>query len=754
MTQLLHQIRSITKGPPQCSFVNQPDGSVMMCLCHMHDLLLSKAQEIYCATSAATGQDWSVLAKVPVAAVPNGTVYANPPTAVWDGKSSAASAGMLYPFYPLGIFSAPPAAWNGTQFVWEHSKTHQVWPINGSFLDGGAILGMIRLTTAGAHRAGRMLTTVQHDTHGIVYLYSDDGGHHWQQSTNNAIIIGDYYGGCEPNSVELSNGTILTFIRASVHPSESVLWIARSVNGGTSFEGPPTPSNLISFQSPTMVLRVDGNSSAASATPSPIILVFNNARPTADSVSGETYRAILHAAISVDDGDTWRGFREVMRDDAIKGSSDVAGDHGTAYPEGAITADGSVIFESGQGAAHWSAMKFSPQWLLKTSASADWTSPSVDWDNVTNFAGSYASGCTARPGEKAGFQGRVVGCPKCTGAQFDPQMHRNCFFQPDIHSSRIWSFPSTLLPNCSNSICASKWGFNPCTVCGAIEPESFGAIQLANWQNASGFEAWLADPKHFFDCSMLISSGRLPCSQHDGVALRAPRASVLPRWLSSQPSLALCAAMDADASSAGFSWNFPSSRKGLLRLRLLLEAADFTGAQLALSDHWEPPWHDRTDPTVAVFLLDIPGPAGLSGLSMGSFFDLSLAWDVDARVASWSVINSSSDGVKTPNAQLNTTRAKTMSIGAGGVNYLTVKAAGPGGVCVATVDKHEIPPVKSDDNVPSTRSFPPDSVVVIVEAVLGASGHGSVECAARACKAMKTDDDAVRIAAKTFKTKQ
>ena len=177
--------------------------------------------------------------------------------------------------------------------------------------------------------------------------------------------------------------------------------------------------------------------------------------------------------------------------------------------------------------------------------------------------------------------------------------------------------------------------------------------------------------------------GRLPCLQHDGVAVRRPRT----RNHSTVPSLALCVAMDANASSAGFSWNFPSSRQGTVHLRLLLE--DQAAGQIALSDHWEPPWHDRSDPPVSVFLLDIR-PGGLPGQRLEELVDVELDFDADARVATWSVVTTESDGqdlVRGVKSRLNVTRSANMSIGAGGINYLTVKAVGPGGICVATAHK-------------------------------------------------------------------
>ena len=70
-----------------------------------------------------------------------------------------------------------------------------------------------------------------------------------------------------------------------------------------------------------------------------------------DSSSDCAYatRFILHAAISLDDGRSWLGFREVYRDPYLRTPpASESGDYGAAYTFGAEQADGSVIFETGQ----------------------------------------------------------------------------------------------------------------------------------------------------------------------------------------------------------------------------------------------------------------------------------------------------------------------------------------------------------------------------------------------------------------------
>ena len=381
-----------------------------------------------------------------------------------------------------------------------------------------------------------------------------------------------------------------------------------------------------------------------------------------------------------------------------------------ADPEGAATVDGSIIFQSGQGAEHWSAVRFRPEWLLETSQSADWTTSSAaaEWNNVSNFEGSYVSGCTAGTPTDASSHplgnARIAACATCTGAEFDPQMHRWVFFQPDANSSTIKVFAHNTLPKCEEISCTSPAGervqFNPCTMAHAHEdlPPTFDRFQLSNWGNRSGYTRWAADPANWFNCSQLNVSNahvRVPCSKHDGVAVRPPRLAAAdpPRSAHSKapPPLALCAAMDSVASSAGFSWNFPASGSGTLRLHVLLEREGFLGAQIALSDHWEPPWHDRHDQTVSIFVLDIVSNSSSGGGGFeppGDAFDLTLSWDVGTMTASWTAA-AMATGAQAAGGSMNVTRASNMTIGAGGVNYVTVKAFGPGGICVATAHKED-----------------------------------------------------------------
>ena len=54
-------------------------------------------------------------------------------------------------------------------------------------------------------------------------------------------------------------------------------------------------------------------------------------------------RDALHIAVSDDEGQTWRGFREIYLDHRRNENPASSGDRGTAYPLGAFTADGKIV---------------------------------------------------------------------------------------------------------------------------------------------------------------------------------------------------------------------------------------------------------------------------------------------------------------------------------------------------------------------------------------------------------------------------
>jgi hypothetical protein len=192
-------------------------------------------------------------------------------------------------------------------------------------------------------------------------IYSDDGGRTWMRSPARLTspcyegYNGGNYGACEPTILELEDGRVWMIIRTQT----GFLYESFSEDGVNWSEA--KPSRFPSSNSPAFPIRLpDGR----------IVLFWNNCemppRVGQDGVYGG--RDALHAAISDDEGETWRGFREVYRDATRNGSPSKTGDRGTAYPHATLTPDGRILLVSGQGAERRRRLLIDPDWLLETRA--------------------------------------------------------------------------------------------------------------------------------------------------------------------------------------------------------------------------------------------------------------------------------------------------------------------------------------------------------------------------------------------------
>lgn len=190
-------------------------------------------------------------------------------------------------------------------------------------------------------------------------VYSDDDGGTWQRSPAKLTAPchenynGGNYGACEPTLIELNDGRVWMLIRTQ----DGFLYESFS-NDGTRWSE-ARRSRFYSSNSPAFPVRLpDGR----------IVVFWNNCemppRVDGDGVYGG--RDALHAAISDDEGRTWRGFREVYRDATRNGSPPRNGDRGTAYPHATVTQDGKILLVSGQGTDRRRRFLIDPDWLLQT----------------------------------------------------------------------------------------------------------------------------------------------------------------------------------------------------------------------------------------------------------------------------------------------------------------------------------------------------------------------------------------------------
>lgn len=196
--------------------------------------------------------------------------------------------------------------------------------------------------------------TGQFDT---TVLYSDDDGDTWRQSPNVLRTVTPdlaSYGAVEPIVFELANGRVWMLLRTQLgrfyesFSADGAEWSAAA------------PSAIASSDSPAALSRLpDGR----------ILMIWNNCQrhPYAQGS-----RHVLHAAVSDDEGKTWSGYREILRDPARNVPPPPSGDHGVSYPFVAIGNKGDALYslwvQSGDGR---SLEKFDPAWLDDRNAKLD-----------------------------------------------------------------------------------------------------------------------------------------------------------------------------------------------------------------------------------------------------------------------------------------------------------------------------------------------------------------------------------------------
>ena len=121
-----------------------------------------------------------------------------------------------------------------------------------------------------------------------------------------------------------------------------------------------TASGVLSLRRPfllRLIKRPVATRNSSNGTSSDaLLLVWVNLRTTAplvcEHVDGGgvyTIRHLLHAAISLDGGDSWLGHREIYRDPLMQTQPPPRGDIGVAYSYGQELASGEVLLRTGQG---------------------------------------------------------------------------------------------------------------------------------------------------------------------------------------------------------------------------------------------------------------------------------------------------------------------------------------------------------------------------------------------------------------------
>jgi hypothetical protein len=253
---------------------------------------------------------------------------------------------------------------------WTESKRivpGYVGSINGFIqlaASGRLLLAVARAIPERAQRPGAGPDRGWNDT--FVY-YSDDDGASWRQSPDQlslelATPNVTRYGAIEPTLLEMRDGRVWMLVR----DRGGRLWQSFSPDGGQSWPALER-SPFISSDSPADLLRLRNGK----------ILLLTNAcqngsDPRSYAMGG---REVLHAAISADEGRTWRGFREILHESGAAGK----GDRGTSYASAVENRDGKVVVVSGQGESTRAILMFDPGWLDESGATDDLNLGPVAW---------------------------------------------------------------------------------------------------------------------------------------------------------------------------------------------------------------------------------------------------------------------------------------------------------------------------------------------------------------------------------------
>lgn len=265
---------------------------------------------------------------------------------------------------------------SGPDKVWEKGKIIQYgW--NGSIVDDAIQLPSGRIVQPSQDWVPGSRGEPPTGNGYAMTLYSDDGGQTWSRSNPITSPVyegfnGANFGACEPTIVLLNDGRLWMLMRTQT----GYLYESFSEDGATWTEG--RPSVFYASTGPPSLLRMPDNR---------LLLFWNNCEmpPRVNGQGVYAGRDALHAAISEDDGKTWRGFREILLDPRRHQTPPERGDRGTAYPYAVVSADGRYAeATSGQG-GHRVVMRIDPDWLLEKERYSDFSNGLEDWSVFKGF---------------------------------------------------------------------------------------------------------------------------------------------------------------------------------------------------------------------------------------------------------------------------------------------------------------------------------------------------------------------------------
>lgn len=181
--------------------------------------------------------------------------------------------------------------------------------------------------------------------------------------------------GCEPTVVELSDGRLWMLIRTS----QDCHYEAFSSCGGESWTAPAPSRFYATITMPLVFCMRDGRLLVVWNNSTPLPELNHDRQPGLNQSEREgrsedffTNRDVLHAAISADDGQTWRGFRELYlndrRNDAdfrTSGGNSDSLDKSIHQSQAVELPEGKILLAFGQHSLCRRLIIFDPDWLLE-----------------------------------------------------------------------------------------------------------------------------------------------------------------------------------------------------------------------------------------------------------------------------------------------------------------------------------------------------------------------------------------------------
>ena len=232
--------------------------------------------------------------------------------------------------------------------------------------------------------------------HAAVAL-SDDDGRNWRYvpvpvaENVPRLHPGDkrphwFNNGCEPSVAELAGGELLLALRTSGERHR----FSRSTDGGETWSAPEERAEFWAANTMPLFFRLsDGrllffwnNTAMLPTLPLSEYPELSKGERTGRWECACTNRDALHAAISEDDGRTWRGFREILLN-PIRNASDFRengndpaqeNDKSVHQTQAIELPGGKVLVACGQGVSSRRILVFDPRWLYETERAEDFRS--------------------------------------------------------------------------------------------------------------------------------------------------------------------------------------------------------------------------------------------------------------------------------------------------------------------------------------------------------------------------------------------